>query len=165
MNNDLRDSQHSLSELAHRLETNGMIVVPYKDYLEIRLPLLASVQVRIVDARLHCEARFGLVHRDRATWFSLIGVAAGVTTAFLHLGVTPLAMALGFIGTSAGASAAIRYQVTEACITRVQTAWMLMNSAQPSAIAPREVRRELAEAAPEAWQARRDHAPVRRDEI
>ncbi len=65
-----------LLELSRRLEANGTIVVPFKDHLEIRLALFATVQVRPIDGRLSCEPRFGFIPRDRATWVTLIGIDA-----------------------------------------------------------------------------------------
>jgi len=62
-----------LLELAQRLEASGSTVVRFKDHLQIRLPLFASVQVRVVDGRLSCEPRFGLIPRDRATWATILG--------------------------------------------------------------------------------------------
>ena len=122
----------TLGALAERLRANGTVVVPYRDHLEIRLPLFASVQVRIINGQLACEARFGFIPRDRATWASLIGVAVLTAVFLLQFGVTPLALMLGFLGVSSTAGMAIRYQLTEACITRVQVAWMLMTSGKIS---------------------------------
>ena len=122
----------TLAELAERLRANGTVVVPFRDYLEIRLPLFASVQVRITNGQLACEPRFGFVPRDRATWASLIGVAVVTAVFLLQFGVTPLALMLGFLGVSSTGGMAIRYQLTESCITRVQLAWMLMTSGKIS---------------------------------
>lgn len=122
----------TLAALAERLRANGTVVVPFRDYLEIRLPLFASVQVRITNGQLACEPRFGFVPRDRATWASLIGVAVITAVFLLQFGVTPLALMLGFLGVSSTAGMSIRYQLTESCITRVQLAWMLMTSGKVS---------------------------------
>src|SRR5690348_1993500 len=119
--NDSVDSQ--LRELERRLRSAGIVVAPFRDHLEIRLPLFASVRVSIADGHLVCDPRFGFVARDRATWGTLIGL--GVVTAIFLLtqGVTPVSLMLGFLGVSSTASTAIRYQLTESAITRVQTAW------------------------------------------
>lgn len=122
----------TLAALAERLRANGTVVVPFRDHLEIRLPLFASVQVRIANGQLACEARFGFVPRDRATWASLIGVAVITAVFLLQFGVTPLALMLGFLGVSSTAGMSIRYQLTESCITRVQLAWMLLTSGKIS---------------------------------
>jgi hypothetical protein len=154
----------SLSELAERLRANGTVVVPFKDYVEIRLPLFASVRVSIVDGRLLCDPRFGFIPRDRATWASLIGVAAVTVAFFLDYGVGPFSVALGFLGVSSTGSMAIRYQLTESCITRVQTAWMLMAVGGSTALAPREVQRELGEGPPEIVRPRtKSPTPTQRD--
>ena len=138
-------SDRTLSELAKHLDANGMVVVPHKDYLEIRLPVFASVRVRIVDGRLSCEARFGFIPRDRASWVTLIGLAVVTASAFLELGITPISMLLGFVSVSSTASTAIRYQLTESCIAQVRTAFMLLTSGHVSAVAPPESRRAIAE--------------------
>ena len=120
-----------LLELAQRLEASGSTVVRFKDHLQIRLAVFASVQVRIVDGRLSCEPRFGVIPRDRVAWATILGLGMLSLLAFIDLGITPLSMALGFLATSSGTSTAIRYQLTEGCITRVQTAYMLMTAGAP----------------------------------
>jgi hypothetical protein len=144
-----------LLELARRLEANGTVVVRFKDRLELRLPLFASVHVRIVDGRLDCEPRFGIVGRERATFATLIGIAAVTAAAFLDYGVTPISMMLGFLSVSSGASTAIRYQLTEACITRVQMAYMLMTANRPAALPSTEQRPRLGEPEPRVPQSAR----------
>ena len=151
-----------LLELSRRLEANGTTVVRFKDHLEVRLALFASVQVRLIDGRLACEPRFGFIPRDRATWVTLIGIAALTATAFLDLGITPLSMLFGFLSVSSGASTAVRYQLTESCITRVQTAYMLMTANRPSVLPSAEAQRELAEPAPGMVTPRREGASVPR---
>jgi hypothetical protein len=133
----------TLAALAQRLEVSGTTVVRYKDYIEIRLPILASVRVRTVDGRLNFDPRFGFLPRDRATWATLVGVAAITTTLFLDLGITPVTMAVGFIGLSSAASTVIRYLLTEQIITRVQTVYALLTSEHMRAIGTPEVRGEL----------------------
>src|SRR5690348_16702613 len=134
------DASPLLGELAERLRANGTVVVPFRGYFEIRLPLFASVRVSIVSGQLVCDPRFGFIPRDRATWASLIGVAA---------------VALGFLGVSSTGGMTIRYQLTESCITRVQTAWMLMTSGRSAARVPsREVGRELGEGTPDVGRSR-----------
>ncbi len=149
-----------LLELAQRLESSGNVVVRFKDHLEMRLPLFAHVKIRINDGRLSCEPRFGFLPRDRATWATILGLAALTVTAFLDHGITPLSMALGFLTTSSGASTAIRYQVTEACITRVQTAFMLLQAS--SALAAPIERNALHEPSPRSPQMERDAIPLER---
>ena len=117
-----------LRELERRLRSAGIVVAPFRDHLEIRLPLFASVRVSIADGQLVCEPRFGFVARDRATWATLIGLGAVTAVFLLTQGVTPVSVMLGFLGVSSTASTAIRYQLTESAITRVQTAWMLMTA-------------------------------------
>jgi hypothetical protein len=168
MNPEHTSSTPALDRLARRLQDNGMVVLPYSDHIEIRLPIFASVQVRIIDGRLSCEPRFGFLPRDRATWLTVIGIAAVTAAAFLDLGITPLSMMLGFLGMSSGTSTAIRYQVTESCITRVQTAYMLITAGQSNAqraigtSTARPAHPELGEAAPRMTSGERRAAEVRR---
>ena len=117
-----------------------------------------------MSGRLSCEPRFGFLPRDRATWATLIGMAAVTATAFLDLGVTAVSMVLGFVGVSSSASTAIRYQLTESCITRVQTAFMLMTPGQVRGIATPPSRRELGEADPLSTLGGVDSVPVKKEE-
>lgn len=128
--NDTIDSP--LRELEQRLRSAGVVVAPFRDHLEIRLPLFASVRVSIADGQLVCEPRFGFVARDRATWVTLIGLSMVTALFLLTQGVTPVSVTLGFLGVSSTASTAIRYQLTESAITRVQTAWMMMTGGLPA---------------------------------
>ena len=139
----------TLADLAQRLRANGTVVVPFKDYLEIRLALFASVRVRINNGQLECEARFGAVPRDRATWVTLLGIATATAALLLNLGVVPLSLVFGFLGVSSTASTAIRYQLTESCITRVQMAWMLMTAMRPTALGGDGASPALGEAPPD----------------
>jgi hypothetical protein len=164
MNTDFPDAAPTLAQLEQRLQENGTVVVRFNDYLEIRLPIFASVQIRITNGRLSCEPRFGFLTRERATWLTVVGIAALTATAFLDLGVTSLSMVLGFLGMSSGVSTGIRYQVTEACITRVQTAYMLISLAQASPQASLDAapsRRELGEPAPRMTSGERRGAAAR----
>lgn len=145
----------TLASLAQRLDACGMVVVPFKDYLEVRLPLFASVRVRLVDGRLKFDPRFGPFPRDRSTWGTLLAFAAVIASVLLEFGVTPVSVMLGFLSVSSSASTAIRFQLTETCITRVQTAFMLMKSDAPTSVRAAPVRRELVEPSP-AMQSTRD---------
>ena len=128
----------------------GTTVVPYKDSFEIRLALFASVRVSIVDNQLVCEPRFGFIPRDRATRLTLI-VMTAVTAAFLlDTGVTPLSLLIGFVSVMSSVSTGIRYMLTESCITRVQTAYMLMRAEGVGALGAGEPQGQLREADPVA---------------
>lgn len=152
----------TLADLAQRLRANGTVVVPFKDYLEIRLPLFASVRVRISNGQLACEARFGAIPRDRATWVTLLGLATATAGLLLNLGVVPLSLLFGFLGVSSTASTAIRYQLTESCITRVQMAWMLMTATR-SSVGDDGVPPALGEAPPDLRAARTEAAASQRE--
>ena len=129
----MENSAPLLRELEHRLRAVGMVAVPFRDHLELRLPLFASIRVSIVNGQLVCEPRFGFIPRDRATWVTLMGI--GVLTAVLLLtqGLTPFSVMFGFLGVSSTGSTAIRYQLTESAITRIQMQWMAMTAGQPDA--------------------------------
>ena len=149
----------NLADLEQRLRANGTVVVPFKDYLEIRLPLFASVRVRISNGQLACEARFGAIPRDRATWVTLLGIATATAGLLLNLGVVPLSLVFGFLGVSSTASTAIRYQLTESCITRVQMAWMLMTATRLTAPHEDQAPPALAEAPPDLRVAQAEATP------
>lgn len=119
-----------LRELERRLRATGTVAVPFRDHLEIRLPLFASVRVSIVDGQLVCDPRFGFVPRDRATWVTLIGIGVLTSVLLLTQGVTPISVMFGFLGVSSTGSTAIRYQLTESAITRIQMQWMAMTAGQ-----------------------------------
>jgi len=153
----------TLADLAQRLRANGTVVVPFKDYLEIRLPLFASVRVRVSNGQLACEARFGAIPRDRATWVTLLGLATATAGLLLNLGIVPLSLLFGFLGVSSTASTAIRYQLTESCITRVQMAWMLMTATRSSAVGEGSVPPALGEAPPDLRAARTEAAASQRE--
>jgi hypothetical protein len=154
----------TLSSLAQRLEASGMVVVRFKDYIEVRLPVFASVRVRLVDGRLIFDPRFGPLPRDRVAWITLLGFATVVASAFLRFGVTPISVMLGFLSVSSGASTAIRYQLTETCITRVITAFEFMKAEMPMSLAAPEIRGELREPSAAMQSTPRDYARVRRNE-
>jgi hypothetical protein len=82
--------------------------------------------VRVVAGRLDCEARFGFLSRDRATWGVLLGSAAVTTSLLLTYGVAPIPVALGFLGLTSVGGLNVRYHLTEACITRIHSAWAVM---------------------------------------
>lgn len=114
--------------------------------------LTSRVRVSIADGQLVCDPRFGFVARDRATWVTLIGLGLVTALFLLTEGVTPISLMLGFLGVSSTASTAIRYQLTESAITRVQTAWMLMTDgsfAQQAALPRTRPKPELGPAAPD----------------
>jgi hypothetical protein len=120
--------------------------------------------VSIVDGQLVCDPRFGFVPRDRSTWATLIGIAVLTATAFLDFGITPISAMLGFLGVSSSASTAIRYMLTESCITRVQTAYMLMTEAAAQRLAAGEARRALSEPVARPTTPRPDIVSVKRTE-
>lgn len=159
--NDIGDLR--LRELERRLRSAGIVVAPFPDHLQVRLPLFASVRVSIADGQLVCEPRFGFVARDRATWVTLMGLGLATAVFLLTQGVTPVSLTLGFLSVSSTASTAIRYQLTESAITRVQTAWMLMTAgsfAQDASLVDRaRPNLELGSATPDS------RAPARPDPV
>jgi hypothetical protein len=97
---------------------------------------------------------------------TLLGIATATAALLLNLGVVPLSLVFGFLGVSSTASTAIRYQLTESCITRVQMAWMLMTATRSTTLgedrgapalgeAPSDLRVAQAEATPATSATRR----------
>jgi hypothetical protein len=123
-----------LLELQQRLTRVGTIAVAYPDYLEIRLSLFSTVRVRYEAGQLAIEPFFGFVPRGRATLMTTTLVTLGTGAIFLLGGATPATFALAFLGVLSRVYEAMRYVVTEACITRVQMLWDAHpgSNAQPS---------------------------------
>jgi hypothetical protein len=110
----------ALKRLANRLERVGLVTAPFRDHVEVRLPLFGHVRVRVLNGRLQCEPYTGSAPRTRATvlFFALFG--AILVTAFARHGITPDTIGTGFLSVLAFALETIRYVLTESAITRIQ---------------------------------------------
>jgi hypothetical protein len=118
----IRDPE--VAALRTELERLGIVVAPHSDHLCVRLPLFASVRVRVDEqGRLDCEPMFGMLPRTPAILFSttlLTAVAGGL---FYATGVSPLSLCVAFLGIMSGLVSAWRLVLTENCVTRIQLLW------------------------------------------
>ena len=106
------------------LEQLGVVVAPHRDHLCVRLPLFASVRVRVDEqGRLDCQPMFGMLPRTTAVLISttaLAGLAGGLLYA---TGTSSAALLASFLAVMSGFGTAWRFVLTESCITRVQMVW------------------------------------------
>jgi hypothetical protein len=118
----IRDPE--VAALRSELEQLGIVVAPHRDHLCVRLPLFASVRVRVDEnGRLDCEPMFGPLNRTHA----LLGSTTLLTTVTGGLlyatGTSPLAFAAAFLTIMSGLGSAWCFILTENCITRIQLLW------------------------------------------
>jgi hypothetical protein len=107
------------------LERLGVVVAPHRDHLCIRLPLFASVRVRVDDeGRLDCDPMFGPLRRTPALLVSTTLLTAVTLGLFYFTGISPLSIGAAFLSIMSGLGSASRFVVTENCITRVQLLWV-----------------------------------------
>lgn len=118
----IRDPE--IAALRTELEQLGIVVAPHRDHLCVRLPLFASVRVRVDErGRLDCEPMFGPLNRTHALMASATFLSA-VTGGLLYFtGVSPLAVGAAFATIMSGLASAWRFVLTESCITRIQLLW------------------------------------------
>lgn len=118
----IRDPQ--IAAFRDELERLGIVVAPHRDHLCVRLPLFASVRVRVDElGRLDCEPMFGPLNRTHALLASTTLMTA-VTGGLLYVtGISPLAFGAAFLTIMSGLGSAWRFILTENCITRIQLLW------------------------------------------
>jgi hypothetical protein len=113
-----------IAALRTELERLGVVVAPHRDHLCVRLPLFASVRVRVDnEGRLDCEPMFGPLPRTRALLFTttlLTAVAGGL---LYVTGASPAALTAAFLAIMSGLGSVCRFVLTENCITRIQLLW------------------------------------------
>jgi hypothetical protein len=118
----IRDPE--VAALRTDLEQLGVVVAPHRDHLCVRLPLFASVRVRVDEqGRLDCEPMFGPLPRTHAVLFSttlLTAVAGGL---LYTTGSSPAALTVAFLAIMSALGNAWRFILTENCVTRVQMLW------------------------------------------
>ena len=125
----IRDPE--IAALRADLERLGVVVAPHRDHLCVRLPLFASVRVRVdAQGRLDCEPMFGPLRRTRALLFSTTALTALAGGLLYTTGPSPLALAVAFVGIMSGLGSVCRFIVTENCITRVQLLWAARSPGQ-----------------------------------
>jgi hypothetical protein len=116
----IRDPE--IAALSTDLERLGVVVAPHRDHLCVRLPLFASVRVRLDDqGRLNCEPMFGPLPRTRAFLVSTTALTALAGAAlYTHADFAPI---VAFVAVMSGLGSVCRFVLTENCITRVQMLW------------------------------------------
>jgi hypothetical protein len=114
----------AIATLRTELEQLGVVVAPHRDHLCVRLPLFASVRVRVDErGQLDCEPMFGPLNRTHAFLASTTLLTA-VTVGLLYVtGISSLAVGSGFLTIMSGLGSACRFVLTESCITRIQLLW------------------------------------------
>jgi hypothetical protein len=118
----IRDPE--IAALRTELEQLGIVVAPHSDHLCVRLPLFASVRVRVDDqGRLDCEPMFGPLPRTRAMLVSTTALTAIAGGLLYTTGASPLALTVAFAGIMSALGSVCAFVLTESCITRVQLLW------------------------------------------
>jgi hypothetical protein len=113
-----------IAALRTDLERLGIVVAPHRDHLCVRLPLFASVRVRVDDdGRLNCDPMFGPLRRTPALLFSTTLLTAIAVGLFYFTGLSPLSVGAAFLSIMSGLGSVWRFVLTENCITRVQLLW------------------------------------------
>lgn len=113
-----------IAALRTELERLGVVVAPHRDHLCVRLPLFASVRVRVDDeGRLDCEPMFGPLPRTRAVLFSTTVLTALAGGLLYTTGASPAALIAAFVAIMSGLGTAWCFVLTESAITRVQLLW------------------------------------------
>ena len=113
----------TMDVLAERLDTLGFVIVPHGDHIGIRLSLMTSVRVHVHEGRLTVDAHFGPFPRTRATVVKTLGLTALAFASLLPGSPLPLGVAVVFLALALWGYDALRYTLTEACITQVRQAF------------------------------------------
>jgi hypothetical protein len=113
-----------IAALRAELERLGNVVAPHSDHLCVRLPLFASVRVRVDDqGRLDCEPMFGPLPRTRALLFGTTALTVIAGALLYTTGASPLALTVAFAGIMSALGSVCGFVLTESCITRIQLLW------------------------------------------
>ena len=116
--------------LRAELERLGVVVAPHSDHLCVRLPLFASVRVRVDEqGQLDCEPMFGPLPRTRALLLSTTVLTALAGGLLYTTGASPLALTVAFAGIMSALGSVCGFVLTENCITRIQLLWMARRGA------------------------------------
>ncbi|HJU89843.1 MAG TPA: hypothetical protein VJ672_10650 [Gemmatimonadaceae bacterium] len=111
-----------LMRLRSELERLGSVVVPHGSHICVRLPLAASVVVRLENGVLRCHPQLGPFGRATALGGTAVATTAGVVALLATGGLAlPIAAAVG--GVSAMMVELGGFVTAENCVTRVQTLW------------------------------------------
>ena len=143
----------ALLELRTELERQGFVVVCHGDYICVRLPLVASVRIRLNGGQLHFEPRFGPLGRGTSLVVTPIIAVLAVAIAASVAPLTPVIMA-AFAGTVTILYDIQRLIMTEGAMTRLQLLWSTRQPPQdvvaPAAKAPGSLSAPRPAALPEA---------------
>ncbi len=113
-----------VAALRTELERLGAVVAPHRDHLCVRLPLFASVRVRVDEqGRLDCEPMFGPLSRTKALLFSTTALTALAGGLLYTTGASPAALTAAFVAIMSAIGSSWRFVLTESCVTRVQLLW------------------------------------------
>ena len=112
----------ALLELRTEIERQGSVVVCHGDYICVRLPLFASIRIRLNGSQLHFEPRFGPL--SRGTSLVLTPVVAALAVIAVSA-AAPLAttIAAACAGALTGLYDLQRLVMTEGAMTRLQLLW------------------------------------------
>ncbi len=112
----------ALLELRTELERQGSVVVCHGDYICVRLPLVASVRIRLNGGQLHFEPRFGPFGRGTSLVVTPIVAVLAVTLAATTAPLAPVIMT-AFASTVMVLYDIQRLIMTEGAMTRLQLLW------------------------------------------
>lgn len=114
----------ALVQLWDELDRVGYKVVFHGDHICVRLPLFASVRVRLAtgnDAtRFRFSPQFGPFGRTGGLLFTSGLAGAGVGALALTFGLAPITFVAAFVGVIGLAHDACRFVITEGALTRLQ---------------------------------------------
>ena len=110
----------ALLELNSELDRLGYKVVPHGDHLCVRLPLFASIRVRLEQGRFRFSPQFGPFGRTGGLMITSGVAATAVGGAAIAAGLSAITVLVGFIGVVALAHDACRFVITEGALTRLQ---------------------------------------------
>jgi len=113
----------TMEALAERLAMMGFVIAPHGDHIGLRLSLYTSVRVRLAEGQLNVEPHFGPLKRTMATVVKTFGLTA-LALVSLTLPASPVpGPAVAFLALVIWGYDAVRYTLTESCITQVRQAY------------------------------------------
>jgi hypothetical protein len=111
----------TMEALAERLAMMGFVIAPHGDHIGLRLSLWTSVRVHVTDGRLSVDAHFGPLRRTMATVVKTLGLTAlALASLVMPASPVPAAAAVVFLALALWGYDALRYTLTESCMTQVR---------------------------------------------
>ena len=110
----------ALVDMNRELDRLGYNVVPHGDHLCVRLPLFASVRIRLDDGKFRFLPKFGPFGRTGGLMVTSGFWAAAVAGVALTGGLSALTILVAFAGVVSLAHDACRFVITEGALTRLQ---------------------------------------------